>query len=187
MRMSAIDRSTAALRDYRIRLLTPAEAEARRVALVELLIDAVEGGASVNFIWPMTQEKSERWWQGTLASHARGERLIFVAETEEGRVDGTVQLIPAGKENQPHRADLAKMLVHRRARRQGLGAALLHAAELAARERGLTLLILDTETNSPGEHLYASQGWTKFGEVPGYALCADGSKAEAASFFYKRL
>jgi len=179
--------AAAPLPDYRIRLLTPEEATACCPALVELLVDAVEGGASVNFIWPMTQEKAARWWQGALASHANGERLIFIAETAEGRIDGTVQLIPAGKENQPHRADLAKMLVHRRARRLGLGAALMRAAEDEARRRGYTLLILDTESNSPGEHLYASQGWMKFGEVPGYALSADGSSAEPASFFYKRL
>ena len=170
-----------------IRLLSPAEAEARRAALVELLVDAVEGGASVNFIWPMTREKAARWWAGALASQARGERLIFIAETAEGRIDGTVQLIPAAQENQPHRADLAKMLVHRRARRQGLGAALMRAAEAEARRLGRTLLTLDTETGSAGEHLYASQGWIKFGEVPFYALRADGSQAEPASFFYKLL
>lgn len=170
-----------------IRLLSPAEAAARREALEDLLVDAVEGGASVNFIWPMRREKATRWWDGALAGLARGERLIFVAETADGRVDGTVQLIPAHQENQPHRGDLAKMLVHRRARRQGLGAALMRAAETEARLRGLTLLILDTETGSAGAHLYASQGWIKFGEVPGYALCADGSRAEPASFFYKIL
>lgn len=172
---------------HMIRLLGPAEAAAHRPALEDLLIDAVEGGASVNFIWPMGREKAARWWAAALASHARGERLIFIAETADGRIDGTVQLIPAAQENQPHRADLAKMLVHRRARRQGLGAALMRVAEAEARLRGLTLLILDTETGSAGEHLYASQGWVKFGEVPGYALCADGSRAEPASFFYKIL
>jgi GNAT superfamily N-acetyltransferase len=170
-----------------IRLFSPPETAAHRAALEELLIDAVEGGASVNFIWPMTRDKAVRWWEGALASQARGERLIFIAETADGRIDGTVQLIPAVQENQPHRADLAKMLVHRRARRQGLGAALMRAAEAEARHLGHTLLTLDTETGSAGEQLYASQGWIKFGEVPGYALGADGSRAEAASFFYKIL
>ena len=170
-----------------IRLLGPPETAAHRAALEELLIDAVEGGASVNFIWPMTRDKAVRWWEGALASQARGERLIFVAETYDGQIDGTVQLIPAVQENQPHRADLAKMLVHRRARRQGLGAALMRAAEAEARRLGHTLLTLDTETGSAGEHLYASQGWVKFGEVPGYALRADGSGMEPASFFYKIL
>ena len=109
-------------------LLTPQQAQARRAALVDLLVDTVEGGASVNFIWPMTRTKAETWWEGALASHARGERLIFTAEAE-GRLDGTVQLILAPQENQAFRADLAKLLVHRRARRQGLGAALMRAAE----------------------------------------------------------
>lgn len=170
-----------------IRLLGPAEAEACREALVDLLVDAVEGGASVNFIWPMTRDKALRWWEGALASQARGERLIFIAETASGGIDGSVQLIPAMQENQPHRADLAKMLVHRRARRRGLGAALMRAAEDEARRCGHRLLTLDTETGSAGEHLYASQGWIKFGEVPGYALRADGGRAEPASFFYKLL
>jgi GNAT superfamily N-acetyltransferase len=172
---------------HKIRLLSPAEAKAHRVALEDLLVDAVEGGASVNFIWPMTREKAASWWDGALASHQRGERLIFAAETTDGRIDGTVQLIPAAQENQPHRADLAKMLVHHRARRLGLGAALMRAAETEARRLGYSLLTLDTETGSAGEHLYASQGWIKFGEVPFYALRADGSRAEPASFFYKVL
>lgn len=172
---------------YDIRLLSPKEALTRRPALVDLLVDAVEGGASVNFIWPMTRAKAEAWWNGTLASHARGERLIFVAEKGAARLDGTVQLILAPQENQPHRADLAKMLVHRRARRQGLGAALMRAAEQEARRLGRNLLTLDTESGSEGEHLYAHLGWIKFGEVPGYALSADGSATAAASFFYKLL
>jgi GNAT superfamily N-acetyltransferase len=169
-----------------ITLLTPGEAAARGAALVDLLVDAVEGGASVNFIWPMTRAKSEAWWRGALASHARGERLILVAEAD-GRIDGTVQLILAPQENQPFRADVGKMLVHRRARRHGLGAALLGAAEDEARRLGRTLLTLDTEAGSAGERLYARCGWTKFGEVPGYALSADGGERASASFFYKQL
>ncbi|HVJ41012.1 MAG TPA: GNAT family N-acetyltransferase [Dongiaceae bacterium] len=181
-----MSREPDAAMTHRVRLLAPAEAAAMRDALADLLVDAVEGGASVNFIWPMTGGKAARWWDGALAGHARGERLIFIAE-RDGRIDGTVQLIPAPQENQPHRADLAKMLVHRRARRQGLGGALLRAAEDEARRLGRTLLTLDTESGSAGEKLYASQGWIKFGEVPGYALRADGNAAEPASFFYKLL
>jgi GNAT superfamily N-acetyltransferase len=167
-------------------LLTPQQARARRVALVDLLIDAVEGGASVNFVRPMTRAKAEAWWEGALASHARGERLIFTAEAG-GRVDGTVQLILASQENQAFRAELSKMLVHSRARRQGLGTALMRAAEDEARRIGRTLLTLDTEAGSAGERLYARLGWTKFGEVPGYATSADSRSREAASFFYKTL
>lgn len=169
-----------------IRLLAPREVMAARAALVDLLVDAVEGGASVNFIWPMTRAKAEKWWDGALPGALSGERMIFVAE-REGVIDGTVQLILAPQENQPHRADLGKMLVHRRARRMGLGAALLQAAEDHARKIGRTLLTLDTESGGDGERLYARMGWVKFGEVPGYALRADVTEAEGASFFYKRL
>lgn len=169
-----------------IRLLSPDEARACLPDLVELLFDAVDGGASVNFVWPMTRAKAEAWWSGARAGHARGERLIFTAEVE-GRIAGTVQLILAGQENQPFRADLAKMLVHRRARRQGLGAALMRAAEAEARRIGRTLLTLDTEAGSAGERLYARLGWTKFGEVPGYALGAGDGVRHPASFFYKEL
>jgi GNAT superfamily N-acetyltransferase len=176
---------------HRIRLLTAEEALARQADLVDLLVDAVESGASVNFIWPMTPAKAEAWWAGALACQRRGERLIFVAETAAetgaGRLDGTVQLIPAPQENQPHRADLAKMLVHRRARRQGLGAALMRAAEEEARRLGRKLLTLDTESGSAGDQLYARLGWVKFGEIPGYACRADGGDPVPASFYYKRL
>ena len=171
---------------HRIRALTSDEAHARRSELVALLIDAVEGGASVNFVQPMTLPKAEAWWDGALASQARGERLILVAEAD-GRLDGTVQLIPAPQENQSHRADVAKMLVHRRARRKGLGTALLHAAEDEARRLGRTLLTLDTEAGSDGERLYSRLGWIRFGQVPGYAMCADGTRREAATFFYRTL
>ena len=148
---------------HRILVLTPAEAQARRAALAGLLVDAVQAGASVNFVWPMDRAKAAAWWDGALASHARGERLILTAELD-GRLDGTVQLVPAAQPNQAHRADIAKMLVHTRARRQGLGAALLRAAETEALRLGRILLNLDTETAS-----------------------ADGSRLDAASFFYKRL
>jgi GNAT superfamily N-acetyltransferase len=167
-----------------IRLLTADEVPAAREALIDLLVDSVEGGASVNFIWPMSRAKAEKWWNGALSNLA--DRLIFVAE-QEGRIDGTVQLVMAPQENQPHRADLAKMLVHRRARRQGLGKALLLAAENEARRIGRTLLTLDTEAGSDGERLYAKSGWIKFGEVPGYARHADDPEPVPASFFYKSL
>lgn len=135
-----------------IALLSPIQARARREALVDLLVDAVEGGAGVNFIWPMTRAKAEHWWDGALASHDRGERLIIVAEAQ-GKLDGTVQLILAPQENQTFRADIAKLLVHRRARRQGLGAQLMRAAEAEAQRIGRTLLTLDTETGSAAERL----------------------------------
>lgn len=169
-----------------IRILSVAEAQAHREALVDLLVDAVDSGASVNFVQPMTREKSESWWSGALASHARGERVIFVAE-EAGRVLGSVQLMFPGQENQAHRADIGKLLVHTNARRQGLGAALMQAAEAEAKRLGLTLLVLDTEAGSSGDRLYERLGWTRFGVVPGYAMMADGSRTADCAFFYKAL
>lgn len=166
--------------------LAPGQPTAKRAGLIDLLVDSVEHGSSVNFVWPMTREKAEGWWDGALASHARGERLIFIAEAGD-RLVGTVQLILAQQENQRFRADLGKMLVHSSARRQGLGAALMLAAEAEARRIGRTLLTLDTESGSAGERLYARLGWTKFGEIPGYAMRADNSGREACSFFYKEL
>ncbi len=166
--------------------LDPAEAAEQRAGLVDLLVDAVEGGASVNFVLPMTREKAERWWDGALADHARGGRVI-IAALDGDRICGSVQLIPAGQENQPFRADIAKLLVHRRARRRGLGAALMGAAEAEALRLGRTLLTLDTETGSDGERLYHRLGWTMFGEVPGYATRADGRERARCSFFYKDL
>ena len=166
--------------------LSPAEAEAHRDDLVDLLVDSVEGGSSVNFVWPMTRAKAENWWTGALASHARGERLIF-ATAENGRLTGTVTLILAGQENQAFRADIGKLLVHRNARRQGIGGALMQAAETEAKRLGRTLLTLDTETGSDGEKLYLRLGWTRFGIVPGYATSADNSHRADCSFFYKQL
>jgi GNAT superfamily N-acetyltransferase len=171
---------------HSVHLLSPQQAQARRSALVDLLVDAVEGGASVGFVWPMTRTKAETWWEDTLASHARGERLIFTAEAG-GRVDGTVQLIPTPKENQAFRADLTKLLVHSRARRRGLGAMLMRAAEDEARRIGRTLLTLDTEAASAADRLYTRLGWTKYGEVPAYATSPDHRWRDAVSFFYKTL
>jgi len=172
--------------NHTINLLTPDQAEARRRALIDLLVDCVEGGDSVNFVWPMNRAKAQAWWEGALASLGRGERLILTAETERN-VDGSVQLILAHQENQFFRADLVKLLVHRRARRQGLGSALMRAAENEALRIGRRLLTLDTETGSPAERLYTRLGWTKYGEVPGYAMRADNCSRTAASFFFKAL
>ena len=172
--------------DYSVILLSPQQAEARRDGLVDLLVDAVEGGASVNFIRPMTRAKAEAWWAGALASHARGERVILTAEAT-ARLDGTVQIILAPQENQAFRADIAKLMVHRRARRQGLGTQLMHAAEAEARRIGRTLLTLDTEAASAAAQLYARLGWIKYGTIPGYATSADNRTRDTVSFFYKVL
>jgi GNAT superfamily N-acetyltransferase len=153
--------------------------------LGDVLIDCVEGGASVSFMWPMTRAKADDFWRSGAASAARGERVIVVAEVN-GAIVGTVQVIWAQPENQPHRADVAKMLVHRRARRHGVGAALLAAAESAARSSGKTVLVLDTVTGSDAFRLYSRQGWERCGEIPNYALWPDGRLC-ATTVFYKQL
>jgi GNAT superfamily N-acetyltransferase len=150
--------------------------------LSDVLIDCVEGGASVSFMLPMTRAKAEAFWQSMAASVARGERFVLDAEDAEGTIIGTVQVILDQPENQPHRGDLAKMLVHRRGRRQGVGTALLAAAERCALERGKRLLVLDTASGD-AERLYARQGWQRCGEIPDYALMPDGVPCATTVFF----
>jgi GNAT superfamily N-acetyltransferase len=153
--------------------------------LSDVLIDCVEGGASVSFMLPITRAKAEAYWQSVAASLACGERLLLAAEDGAGALVGTVQVILAQPENQPHRGDLAKMLVHRRARRQGVGRALLVAAERGALSAGKTLLVLDTASDE-AERLYARQGWQRCGVIPDYALMPDGALC-ATTFFFKAL
>jgi GNAT superfamily N-acetyltransferase len=153
--------------------------------LSDVLIDCVEGGASVSFMLPMSRAKAETFWRHTSASMARGERLVFAAEDADGTIVGTVQIILAQPENQPHRGDLAKMLVHRRARKRGIGAALLAAAERGALEAGKTLLVLDTASDD-AERLYARHGWQRCGMIPSYALWPDGAPC-ATTYFFKFL
>jgi len=152
--------------------------------LSDVLIDCVEGGASVSFMLPMTRAKADTFWRNAAVGVARGERLVLSAEDETGIV-GTVQIILAQPENQPHRGDLAKMLVHRRARRRGIGAALLVAAERSALDAGKTLLVLDTASDD-AERLYARQGWQRCGVIPNYALLPDGRPC-ATTYFFKSL
>jgi GNAT superfamily N-acetyltransferase len=151
--------------------------------LSDVLIDCVEGGASVSFMLPMTRAKAEAFWRRAAASVERGERVVLVAEDDTGAIVGTAQIILDLPENQPHRGDLAKMLVHRRARRQGVAAALLAAAERSAIDAGRTLLVLDTVSGSDAERLYARHGWQRVGEIPDYALWPDGRPCPTTVFF----
>ena len=153
--------------------------------LCDVLIDCVEGGASVSFMHPMTLAKAADFWREVAASMNRGERALVVAEDEHGSIIGTAQAVWATPENQPHRADVAKMLVHRRARRLGVGAAVLKAAEDAARDAGRTLLVLDTASND-AERLYERSGWQRVGTIPDFALMPDGALC-ATVVYYKRL
>ena len=159
-------------------------AETQIIALAHLLIDCVEAGASVSFMSPLTFDKASAFWRRVAEATARGERALLVAEDAGGTI-GTVQLILDLPENQPHRADLSKMLVHRRARRKGVGAALLRAAEELALELGKSLLVLDT-ASAVAERLYARLGWERLGTIPDYALLPGGGLCDT-TFFYRRL
>ncbi|MBV8146225.1 MAG: GNAT family N-acetyltransferase [Gammaproteobacteria bacterium] len=152
--------------------------------LAAVLTDCVEGGASVSFMLPLPAHKAEGYWREVAASAMRGERLVVAAHDGAGIV-GSVQVLLDLPENQPHRAELAKMLVHRRARRRGVGSALLTAAEECAREAGRTLLVLDT-ASAEAARLYARHGWQRVGVVPDYALYPDGRPC-ATTFFFKSL
>ncbi|OJA57993.1 GNAT family N-acetyltransferase [Burkholderia ubonensis] len=155
-------------------------------ALSDVLIDCVEGGASVSFMLQISRDTAARFWRQVADGVIRGERILLVAERADGRVVGTVQLITALPENQPHRADVAKMLVHRDARRQGVGARLMAAADDAARAAGKAVLVLDTVTGSDAARLYERAGWQRVGDVPNYALMPDGRYC-ATTFFHKQL
>jgi GNAT superfamily N-acetyltransferase len=167
---------------FRIRRAVPDRAVVE--GLADVLLDVVEGGASVGFMLPLPRAQAIAYWEGALASAARGERILFVAEdVASGTIVGTVQVVLAVPDNQPHRGDLAKMQVHSRARRRGLGARLMRAAEAAAREAGKTLLVLDTATGSDAERLYTSLGWQRVGVIPDYALWPGGGLCSTTLFY----
>lgn len=152
--------------------------------LADVLMDCVEGGASVGFMLPISTDRAMAYWQGVAEQAARGKKLLLVAEDDSG-ICGTVQLSLDLPENQPHRADLAKMLVHRRARCRGVGAALMQAAEMQARALGKNLLVLDT-ASAEAERLYERQGWIRCGVIPGFALLPGGGLC-ATTLFYRQL
>jgi len=154
-------------------------------ALAEVLVDCVDGGASVGFMSPLSLAHARAFWERVAVDVDQARRLVLVAEDGLG-ICGTVQLVLAQADNQPHRSDLAKMLVHRRARRRGLGAALVVAAEAAAIEQGRHVIVLDTVTGSDAERLYTRLGWQRVGEVPDYALMPDGTYC-STTFFHRQL
>lgn len=151
--------------------------------LSSVLLDCVEGGASVGFMQPLTLDQAFAFWQRVAAGVAAGERALLVARDEVGIV-GTVQLVLDQPDNQAHRADLCKMLVHRRGRRQGLGATLMQGAENMAQACNKKLLVLDTATGSEAERLYARLGWQRVGVIPNYAHWPDGALC-GTTYFYK--
>ena len=165
--------------------LTAPVSDADLRALAQLLVDAVDSGAAVSFVAPLSAERAEEWWRKTISTaHARA--IFLVARDGDGIV-GTVQLHPAWAPNQPHRAEIAKLLVHRRARRSGLGRRLMHEIEDAARHTGFTLLTLDAKRGGAADHLYRRLGWTAVGAIPNYAVDPDGTTPHDTVIFYKQL
>ncbi|WP_315836451.1 GNAT family N-acetyltransferase [Bradyrhizobium prioriisuperbiae] len=159
--------------------------EADVAQLADVLIDCVDGGASVSFMQPLSPDKARAFWRGQTHDITDSKRIVLVARDAKGII-GTVQVICAQPDNQPHRADIAKMLVHRRARKRGIGAKLMRSAEDAARAAGKTLLVLDTVTGGDAERLYARLGWVFVGIVPDYALWPQGGLC-STSFYYRKL
>jgi GNAT superfamily N-acetyltransferase len=150
--------------------------------LAELLVDAVESGASVGFVLPFTREDASKWWRGLGPEVAAG-RIVVLLLRVDGRTLGTAQLRLAQFPNARHRAEVAKVLVHSDARRQGIGRTLMATIEHAARRRGRTLLVLDTISDSDAARLYETLGWTRAGEIPRYAAMPDGSLAPTTYYF----
>ncbi|MBJ7309004.1 GNAT family N-acetyltransferase [Rugamonas sp. CCM 8940] len=169
-----------------IRRLDADAAAASIEALADVLIDCVEGGASVSFMLPLPRAKAVAFWRDVAAGVARDERVLLVAEDAAGRIVGTVQMITALPDNQPHRADIAKMLVHRQARRSGIAQRLMEAIDTAARDAGKSVLVLDTVSGGDAERLYERAGWQRVGAVPQYALMPNGDLC-GTTFFYKHL
>ncbi|MET7686583.1 GNAT family N-acetyltransferase [Streptomyces sp. NPDC005483] len=153
--------------------------------LADLLVDTVDGGASIGFLAPMDRAAAVAWWKERAGAVAAGHLAVWAAY-DGHRAVGTVALAFPDKPNSRHRAELVKLMVHREARGQGLGRRLLGTAEEAAQAAGITLLHLDTETDSPAECLYGSAGWTRAGVIPDYATDPSGV-LRPTTLYYKRL
>jgi GNAT superfamily N-acetyltransferase len=169
----------------RISIPTADEARALIPALAGILIDCVEGGASVSFMLPIDRRTAEEFYEGVVEKVATGSTVLFVA-CHDGEPIGTVQLSPEQKPNQPHRAEVHKLLVDRRGRQQGIAQALMAAVEEAAKARGRWLLCLDTATGSPAERLYEKLGWQRLGVMPRHAMWPQGGFCDT-TFFWKDL
>jgi len=165
-----------------IRRLDGTELQAQLDGLAGVLTDCVAGGASVSYMAPFSHEDARSAFKGFAAEVEQGRRLLLGAFAE-GRLVGTVQVILALPPNQPHRAEIAKLLVHRSARKRGIAQLLMEQAESEARAAGKTLLVLDAVTGGDAERLYAQLGWTRVGVIPGYALYPDGRPCDTTIFW----
>jgi GNAT superfamily N-acetyltransferase len=187
-RVAALSEPSAAARqpEVVIRRLDSQAARRHLDELADLLVDAVAGGASVSFVAPLSHYEARDWFAGVLHEMELGRRVMLAAFMA-GRVVGCAQLVLAWQSNATHRAEVQKMLVHGSARRRGVGARLMRRLEVEARALGRTLLVLDTETGSDAEHLYAHLGWTRVGVIPDYAMRPDGAGLRATSLWYRKL
>ena len=165
-------------------VLDAAAAKAALPELADVLVDCVAGGASVSFMLPFTRDDAATFFEKVIASVARGE-TVLVAARRDGRIVGAVQLGLDMPPNQPHRGDIKKLLVHRAARKHGLGAALMQRAEAEAKARGRSLLVLDTADDA-AERLYVRAGWQRVGAVPDYAMWPQGGFCDTV-FLWKRI
>ena len=165
--------------------LCPAELPFCIEELADLLVDTVDGGASVGFLAPLARAEAVAWWKGRAAAAGAGQLAVWWAR-EGDRTVGTVSLAFPDKPNSRHRAELVKLMVHRSARGRGLGRRLLVAAEEGAAAAGVGLLHLDTETGSPAQHLYRSAGWTRAGMIPDYAADS-GGVLRPTTLYYKHV
>jgi GNAT superfamily N-acetyltransferase len=168
-----------------IRRVAPDEADACVDALADILVDCVEGGYSIGFMSPIRRETALAFWRKVTAGVQRGERVLLVAEDAEG-IAGTVQLILDLPENQPHRGDVVKMLVHSRARRRGIAQKLMRALDEEARRERRSVLVLDAVTGGDASRLYEREGWQRAGDVPKYALMPGGAFC-STTYYYKHL
>ena len=164
---------------------TPAEAEGALQQLADLLMDAVDSGASVGFMPPLTELEALNYWRSVIAAMREGGRILLVA-ADGDLIQGSVQIGLEMRANGNHRAEAMKLFVHRRARRQGLAKALMVEVESTASRLGRTLLLMDTRSGGEAEKMCEALGYVRFGEVPDYARNADG-RLHATSFFYKQL
>jgi len=171
---------------HRVEPLTDAQLPSCRASLVGLLRDVVDGGASVGFLPPLAETEAAAYWESVAGVLRGGGRRLWIARGADGAIIGTVQLDLAGQINGRHRAEVIRLMVHRGARQQGVGRALMEAAESEARRLGRTTLVLDTRQGDPSERLYRRLGWQLGGTIPGYARSADGT-LHTTAFYYKLL
>jgi GNAT superfamily N-acetyltransferase len=170
---------------FKIETLARPVGDADITALSELLVDTVSSGAAVSFLDTLSSDTAAKWWRETV--HSAHPRAVFLVARDAQGIAGTVQLHPAWAPNQPHRAEIAKMMVHTRCRRMGLGKRLMVAIEEIAREAGYQMLTLDTKAGSAAETLYRQLGWVCVGTIPRFAMDPDGITPHGATIFYKEL